>query len=171
MKPKKEETKKVMTAVTINGAKIIYRNLSGKPGDYNIAGNRNFSVLLDDDQASILKEIGWNVKYTKPRNEEDISKPHLPVKVAYGKYPPQIFLVTEKAKRELSESSVHLIDTAEIENVDLIIKPYNWEKGPDTGVKAYVKEMYVTIKESDLAKKYASFKDSNQSPEELDEND
>lgn len=154
--------KKVNDKITIEGARLIFRNFSGEEGQFNPKGNRNFCVLLDPDLAERLEEDGWNVKHLKPREDEDEPQAYLQVKVMFGKIPPHCILVTSKNKKTLTEDQVGMLDWVEIKNVDLIIRPYNYELRDGTrGVKAYLKAIYVTIVEDELELKYRDVPDAD----------
>lgn len=145
----------VRNNISIENARLIFRNFSGKETKFNPAGRRNFCVVLDDsDLVHRLEEDGWNVRYLQPRNEGEDPQPYLQVSVGFGSIPPQIVLITGNRKTNLLEEDVSMLDWAEIENVDLIIRPYNWDVGGRGGVKAYLKTMYVTIVEDEFERKY-----------------
>ena len=146
--------------ITIENARIGFRNFSGKEGRYNPAGRRNFCVFLDSDVAPSLREDGWNIKYLQPREAGDEPQAYLQVAVSYANIPPKIVLISGEGKTVLNETNVNMLDWAEISNVDLIIRPYNYDVNGKTGVKAYCKTMYVTIEEDEFEKKYYDVPDS-----------
>jgi hypothetical protein len=157
--------------ILIENARIGFRNFSGAAGKFNPEGRKNFCVFLETDIGKILEEDGWNVRWLEPRDENEERKPYLQVSVTYNddlekqKYNPKIVLVSTKGKTILNDSTINILDWAEIDNVDLTIRPRNWVMQEGTrnekrGVKAYVKSMFVTIAEDELEKKYYDVPDS-----------
>lgn len=151
--------------VTIENAEIIFRNFAGKEGMYNKAGDRNFCVFIDDPKIEKdLKQDGWNVKYTKPRDEDDTERPYLKVNVKYAHRPPTVVLINSRGRTDLTESEVEVLDWIDVKHIDLIITPYEWEWGGKSGVAAYLKSLFVTMDENELDRKYADVPYANEDP-------
>lgn len=141
--------------LTVRGAKIIFRNFSGKPKEYNPEGRRTFSVVIDDEALALrLTADGWNVKLRKPLNDDDPPSWHLPVAVFFGKFPPKIILKTSAGNVLLDESNIGQLDLAEIVNVDLTIRPRAYDTAGRKGIKAYLKTLAVTVIEDEIEKEY-----------------
>lgn len=167
------EQQKITSNISIEGAKLIFKNFQGKRTDFNDEGNRNFGVLLDDDLADRLKEDGWNVKYLQPRKDDPDGheQPWLSVKVKFNPYPPIVILINSRGKKKLDEDTIDQLDWSIIKNCDLIIRPYNYPaiKGRPAGVSAYLKAIYVTISEDEFAEKYADIPDLDYKDDEYED--
>jgi hypothetical protein len=148
-------------AVIMEGVRIVFRNFAGKEGQYNREGDRNFAVLLDDTIANTMAEDNWNVKWLRPRDEEEEESPqaYLQVSVNFKGRPPRIVLITSRGRRNLDEDEIEILDWADIRNVDLIVRPYEWTVNGKSGIKAYLQSIYVTIEEDALELKYAELEE------------
>jgi len=163
---KKEE---VRSNISIENARIGFRNFTGKETQFNLKGRRNFCVFLDEELSKTLVRDGWNVKFLEPREPDEPRQAYLPVGVSYSNYSPTIYMFTNSSGRTLlDETTVHILDWADIGNVDLIIRPYNWEVAGKNGVKAYLKTMYITVIEDEFASKYKNLPIDDSSFEEDD---
>ena len=138
--------------VRIDNARVVFRNFAGAEGKYNPAGNRNFCIFLPDDIANSMERDGWSIRWL---NEKEGEPPQalVTVKLNFGNYPPNIFLVSDGKMSKLSEENVNVLDFAEFEQVDLLIRGYSWEVQGKKGVKAYLKTGYFVLVVDELAKK------------------
>ena len=149
--------------ISVENARIIFRNFAGKATKYNPEGKRNFCLVVDNDLADKLKDIGWNIKYLNPRDPDEMPQAYLQVSVAFENFPPNVFMIAGGKKTKLNEETINVLDYAEIENIDLIIRPYQWElPSGKSGVKAYLKNMYVTIVENEFEAKYRDLEEAEE---------
>lgn len=153
--------------VVLEGNRIMFKNFSGAPSQYNAQGVRSFCVVLTPEQADYLHSVGWNVRQLAPRDDHEDPTPYIQVAVRFDVRPPHVYTIVDGVKNELNEDTIGMLDHAYIQNVDMVISPSYWEMGGRVGVKAYLKVMYATLENPDvLAYKYAM--DEGPGEEDLD---
>lgn len=148
-------------SITLENARIIYRNFSGVESKFNPPGRRNFSVVLEEDFALQLRADGWNIKPLKKRDETEPQRYHLPVAVTFENFPPKVVLIQGRSMTTLTDETVGILDAAELKNVDLIIRPREWEPGK---IKAYLKCGYFTVEQNELDRKYENWGEDEDMP-------
>lgn len=156
-----QTVKRVDDPISLRDVRMIKRNFAGEERlPYNTAGKRNFVIPLDPELALQLREIGWKVwdnsNQVATGNAEELAY-FLTVTVKFGKIPPRLFLITKSKNRRtpLDEDTVMLLDVAEFDKVDVIIRPFNWDVSGKQGVSAYLKTGYFILHEDELDLEYA----------------
>lgn len=145
----------------IDGAMITHRNFAGRGDQYNREGDRNFSLIIPtQEMADELIAQGWNVKIRDARDEGGEPFMFLKVKVKFNDRGPKVYLKSGRAINELDENSIGMLDDIQIMNVDMDIRPYDWElRDGSTGRTAYLQGMDVEQKLDRFAARYARDED------------
>jgi hypothetical protein len=141
--------------IQIDDARIVYRNFSGVGSKYNREGDRNFSIVIPDEElAERLREEGWNVKIKQATEEGETPFMHLPVKVKFNDRGPTAYLRTGTVMNKLYEDTIGCLDDIDILSVDLDIRPYDWEVNGSAGRTAYLQSIHVTQQVDRFAERY-----------------
>ena len=128
----------------IEDARIIYRNFSGLGTKYNREGDRNFAVIIPNQEiADELMKEGWAVKIKPPRNEDDSPFMYLPVKVKFNNRGPAAYVKSGSSVQRLNEDTIGMLDEIDIQSVDMDLRPYDWEVNGKTGRSAYLQAINV----------------------------
>lgn len=138
----------------IEDARLIFRNFKGAEGEYNRKGERSFGLILPEKLANDLLRDGWNVKELREREEGEGPTPFISVSIRFDVFPPRVILLTSSSRTALDESSIEVLDWADIRMVDVICRGYPWSVNGKEGIKAYVQSLFVTIEEDPLERKY-----------------
>lgn len=147
----------------IDDARIIYRNFRGEASKFNRERDRNFAVIIpDEDMKDALVSEGWNVKIKPPREDGDDPFMYLPVKVKFNDRGPNVYLKSGKALNKLDEESIGLLDDVDILSVDLDIRPYDWEVNGKEGRTAYLQSINVVQNLDRFAARYAEEESPNE---------
>lgn len=128
----------------IDNARLVHKNFSGLGGKYNREGDKNFGLVIpDEDIAKMLSDAGWNIKIKPPREEGDSPFMFLPVKVKFNDRGPNVYLVSGRSRNKLDEESICCLDNIDIASVDLDVRPYDWNVNGKQGRTAYLHAMSV----------------------------
>lgn len=144
----------------IDDARIIHRNFAGIGGKFNREGDRNFSVVIPDQETvDMLTAEGWNVKIKPPREEGDEPFMYLPVKIKFTDRGPAVYLKSgTNDPVRLNEETIACLDEIDILSVDLDIRPYDWEVNGKTGRTAYLQAIHVVQDLDRFAARYDEIK-------------
>lgn len=129
----------------INDARIIFRNFAGLGSKYNREGDRNFAVIIPNEEiADELAKDGWNVKIKPAREDGESPFIYLPVKIKFNNRGPAAYVVSGgNDPRRLNEDTIGMLDEIDISSVDMDLRPYDWDVSGKTGRTAYLEAIHV----------------------------
>lgn len=128
----------------IEDARIIYRNFEGISSKFNREGDRNFAVVIPNEEIKdMLVEAGWNVKVKPPRDEDEGPFMFLPVKVKFNNRGPAAYIRSGDRVTRLDESTIGMLDEVDIQSVSCDVRPYDWDVNGKQGRTAYLQAIDV----------------------------
>lgn len=166
--------------IHIENAIIVSKNFKGEekrdPENpkriVNTKGNRNFSMLLNEEAADLIsnyrlvgegdKKFKVSVKLPPEDAEDQTPSIYMSVKVSYkydadGRpkwFNPVINQYSSKGKTEKTEKNVDSIDDVYIEKASLIFSAYPYDVNGKTGLSAYLRKMNYKIMEDEMDAKW-----------------
>ena len=144
--------------IELNNVTLRYCNFAGRQTRYNDAGNRNFNVVLSEEDYQRMLDAGMNVRVRPPRNEGDDPTYLMKVNVSYEYRRPRVIFGDGENFMELDEDSLYMIDDADadgsIVHVDLTFRPSRSSKRTDDyGLSAYLKSIEVVVEDDPIVKR------------------
>lgn len=140
--------------VTLENVRIIFPNFEGRISDHNKIGSREFSVQLDPELGEELARQGWNVKF--PSEDNPNGNVFLPITLSNGPtVQPWIKIVLVNNGQGTIVQPDDVEQLAMLDNVapgaraNIILNPYNWAVGANSGIKAYTKKLYIYLDDID----------------------
>lgn len=118
----------------IDDARIIWRNFEGRGDKYNKEGDRNFNLVIPNQEiADMLMNdknefgVGWNIRIKAPREDGEAPFMSLKVNLKFNDRGPVIYLNTGRVRRRIYEEEAAQLDRISISRVDLDIRPNDGE--------------------------------------------
>ena len=130
----------------IDDARIVYRNFSGTGSKFNREGDRNFAVVIpDQDVVDELVNRGWNVKIKPPRDEDDTPFMFLPVKIKFNERGPKVYLQTRWSS---STKRVSIVSTMSIFSASIWISVRMIGKSTENKDVLHICNRFMSFKKS-----------------------
>lgn len=141
--------------VTLRDFEITYKNFSGRETQYNRAGNRNFSLVLDDETADNMLKDGWNVRVKEYDDGSRRNTLQVAVRYDIERFRPKVVMVTPNGKyfkrTVLDESTVGELDSARVIRANVTLNPSYWHNAMgNSGIKAYLTTGYFVIEKDEF---------------------
>lgn len=167
--------------VELTNVRLVFRNFRGIGGEYNDEGNRNFNIVIPDQEtADILMNdcsadgAGWAVRIKPPRNEDDDPFMHLPVKINYRYYDngepdirnPKVYVEANGRVEEFFEDEIGRLDFINIAEANVIISPSDRIVRGQAYRTAYLDSIWVRQIVDKYAARYNEYKNVDREDDE-----
>lgn len=140
--------------------KWSFSNFDGREDRFGGNGHY-FVMILPEETARELEKDGWAIKEYPGREEGDEPEYTLKAIISFKYEPPKIYFIKRGRKfRVEEERDLADITRAMTEQIDVVLTPSRWVQGQRSGITAYVREIYVKIRESRFAAEYADYEDA-----------
>lgn len=142
--------------ISIEGARVRYRDLSGNPSKFNKSGQRNITIELEMEEALQLQDLGYNVRF--PGLDKDGEERAPLLKIVVMKFS-KVFRVNSKNQtiRHLEEHEIGDLQFYRLVNVDLTFYGRSYDVGGNKGLSATLSKGFFDVEESYFDQKYSGF--------------
>lgn len=120
--------------LTLTDAKFWGRpNFSGEEDRFRDS-RRKFSVIIPNEHADHLRDLGWNVKTTIPENPEQEPVSGLKVMLNFrmaetGEQGPDVWIIMGEEREKLTSKTIGLLDRSRV--IDMGMEIRAWEYDPE----------------------------------------
>ena len=139
--------------------KWAFSHFDGREDRFNSQGDHNFTMIIPEERVAELREEGWNIREMAGYEEGDPPEFLLKAKISYKYEPPKIYLIKGNRRFRAEERDLADIRRDTCEQIDVILSPSRWVNGNDSGITAYVKELYAKVRVSRFSEKYSEYEE------------
>lgn len=136
--------------VIIRNTRIAFRDFKGDQDTYGVP---SFNIIIPDDAAKELSEIGWPIKYYQPKNKDEEPFYHIKIKIRYHTRtgdtfcePEEIMVIVNGKRTYFKEDTVRLLNSLTFEKLDVEFEWYPWTFSGKTGDGAQLERLYAIAK-------------------------
>lgn len=134
---------------------IRFRNFSGNENSYNKAGERNFKLVLDEEDAHQLQALGMYVPFRENSRKPGEGNYLLKVIVSYRFTSPAVIVLSGDMQRAIGEKEIGDVDGYELTDIPHISLVTSSNRFNDTEI-AHLDEMVLVKRHSDFMEKYGA---------------
>ena len=131
-------------SLVVKDAALIFTNFEGAPDRFHpVGGNHNFNLVLSDEFANTLDELGWHVTRRENQDGDVTCFTNISVNMN-SQWPPLVILYSEsngqRVSNRLDATTIGRLDKGRFSNINIAINPYEHGIG-QYNFKGYLREL------------------------------